>query len=92
MTTHGIKSQYNNCNRALVSGNGETHTKKLEWLKVSSCSVTPSSRKMLPSTSTANPSASPVMEADMPSPTYLELQTTNGHVHALLIWYQQPLP
>ena len=51
----------------------EAHTKKLEWLKVSSCSVTPSSRKMLPSTSTAKPSASPVMDADMPSPTYLEL-------------------
>ena len=37
--------------------------------------MTPSSRKMLPRTRTANPSASPVIDADMPSPTYFELQT-----------------
>ena len=52
---------------------GRAHTKKAEWLKVSSCCVTPSSRKILPRTRTAQPSANPVIDADMPSPTYFEL-------------------
>jgi hypothetical protein len=49
------------------------HTKKFELLKVSRRCAVSSSRKMSLSTRMMPPSARPVREAAMPSPTYREL-------------------
>ena len=59
----------------VVKGETTAYTKKFEWLKVSSCWASSSDNRMSLSTRIIMPKASPVMEADMPSPMYLELQT-----------------
>lgn len=49
------------------------HTKKLEWLNVSSDCVVSGDSRMPRMASSRPPSARPVSAADMPSPMYFEL-------------------
>ena len=51
-----------------------SYVKKLEWSKVSNCSIISCERMTFPRTIRVQPRARPVMTADMPSPMYFELQ------------------